>query len=196
MIEVDLEQGSQAWLDLRLEKITSTDCAPIMGRSKYKNKRDVWLDKMGRLETYVNAAMKKGTLLEPECRNFLEGKYGVEFPPKTYLSSTNEWQMASLDGYSAEAKTIVEIKVVGENTFRRVESGLIPEQYALQCHHHMACCEDAEQVLLAFFRFNEEDLMINYRIETIVKYPEMINRLTHFENEFYRNHVITFKDPW
>ena len=195
MKEVFLEQGSEAWLDLRREKITSTDCAPIMGRSRYKTKRDVWLDKMGRWVTVVSSSMQKGSRLEPKARRFLELKFGTKFPAKTYLSDSNQWQMASLDGYSEQQNIIIEIKIVGESAFTRVKNGSIPEQYILQCAHHMACTEDARLVLLAFFLFSDEDVMVDYKIEVLKRNEEMIKSLTYSEHTFYRDHVISFKDP-
>lgn len=192
---VDLEQGCSEWLELRREKITSTDCAPIQGRSRYKSPRMVWLEKMGRYETPMNAAMQKGKDLEPVARKLLEYNYNMACPAAVYLSDSNPWQMASLDGYCREKKIIVEIKVVGEKTYNQVKNDYIPEEYVCQSHHHMACVEEAEEVLLAFFHFTDPFAKPDCHMEVISRNDREIEMLTEAERRFYQENVLRFKEP-
>ena len=95
---IQVAQGSGEWLTLRRSKITATDCAAILGKSKYKSPHMVWLDKRGKSKPFDNEAMKRGRDLEPEARDYFNKKLGLNCTPVVALSDENPWQMASLEG--------------------------------------------------------------------------------------------------
>lgn len=83
----NIEQGSSEWFEARLGKITASRVSDVLAtgrngsesltRKKYRNEliRERLTGK--RLEGYTNAAMERGTLLEPIARAAYEVKYNV-----------------------------------------------------------------------------------------------------------------------
>lgn len=188
-----VQQGTEEWIELRRNKITATDCAAILEKSRYKSPRMVWMDKMGRLEVYENEAMKKGKELESEARIFFNEKFKCDFRPIIAVSDDRPWQMASLDGYDFERNWILEIKCPGEKVFREVQSGDEPSEYILQCLHQLSVAEEASQALLCFYF--KGDLAIETFEIGILRDLDAIDDLNEKEWHFYRNHVIPFKEP-
>lgn len=81
-----IEQGSNEWFQMRLGKVTASRIADLMskvksgesaGRKKLKNElaRERLTGK--RIESYTNAAMERGTALEPLARASYEVKMGL-----------------------------------------------------------------------------------------------------------------------
>ncbi len=190
---IEIAQGSEEWLALRRSKITATDCAAILGKSKYKSPYMVWLDKMGKSKQVDNEAMERGRRLEPEAREYFSKKLGMKFEPAVVISDENPWQMASLDGWNEENGVILEIKCPGEPAFREAQAGKIPEEYVLQCLHQLAVCDKAVQNRLCFYF---EGI---YGIETVEmaigRDETEIVDLTAKERAFYQNHVLQFVEP-
>jgi len=190
---IDIQQGSPAWLELRRSKITATDCAAIMGKSKYKSPHMVWLDKMGKSVPFDNDAMKRGRELEPEARAYFNRKFGYSCVPVVALSDANPWQMASLDGWDAEKKVIIEIKCPGESVFRDAQSGKIQEEYVLQCLHQLAVCPDAQYNCLCYYFLGPTG---PESIEATIHREEVeIIGLIAREEAFYRDFVLRFVEP-
>lgn len=190
---IDVSQGSKEWLDMRREKITATDCAAILGKSRYRSPRMVWMSKMSDVKNYVNAAMERGKRLEPIARSYFESKYETGFFPYVVVSEERPWQMASLDGYDEHNHTILEIKCVGESVFRRAQEGEIAQDYIWQCYHQLAVCEQAERVLLAFY-FQDGGVVETIEI-CISRDEEKIAELNEKEYQFYHHNILGFHEP-
>lgn len=128
---IDIEQGSQEWLDLRKNKITSTDMSVILNKSPWKEPYVLWEEKTGLREPrfHMNDAMKRGVEYEPEARNKVNETLLKSFIPKVILSD-NDYLMASLDGLCDD--TIIEIKTPLPENFEKARYGEIPEYYNIQ----------------------------------------------------------------
>ena len=73
-----------------------------------------------------NAAMARGTALEPEARKRYEAISKICVAPACRQSNKHNWQRASIDGLAASGNTVVEIKC-GESVYRRtVNSRQVP----------------------------------------------------------------------
>lgn len=190
---IQVEQGSEEWLALRRSKITATDCAAILGKSKYKSRHMVWLDKMGKSKTFENEAMKRGKELEPEARAFFNRKFGYNCEPLVALSDENPWQMASFDGWDPDKKVLIEIKCPGEAAFRDAQAGKFQEEYILQCLHQLAVCPDALCNTLFYYFKGSQGVE---SVETTIDRDEVeIMGLTAEEAVFYRSYVLQFVEP-
>lgn len=189
-LESYLTQGTEAWLAYRKTKITATDSAKILGVSPYGSCYGLWLEKTGRKPPQKsNPAMEYGTRMEDEIRVWAENKLGEWFPPEVVESKKDSFMMASLDGISADRKTILEIKTCGTKVFEDAKQGKIPDHYRSQGMHQIACVPEAEKVHFVFFHkgeYAEVDLYPDW---------EFISKMIEEEKFFYEHHMITDLPP-
>lgn len=108
---VELEQGTQDWLDWRSTVIGSSDAPVIMSESPWKSIEQLLNEKLGVARTFKgNAKTKLGQKLEPQARKVYSDLVGFELEPAVLQSNAYEWQAASLDGFSDLYSHVVEIK--------------------------------------------------------------------------------------
>ena len=136
---VDLEQGSEEWLEWRRNGIGASEAATIMGENQWGSAERLFEGKCGLgKKTAPTASMALGTSLEPEARRAFEMTFMEAMVPVCVQRVEFEWMRASLDGMSWDRSRVVEIKCgarVYQETarFRRV-----PRQYVGQLQHIMA----------------------------------------------------------
>ena len=136
---VDLEQGTDAWLEWRSQGIGASDAPAIMGENPWKNPAQLLQEKCGETKRFSpNAAMVRGTELEPEARKCYENAVGVRVVPTCLQSSRFDWLRASVDGLAVDGSTVVEIKC-GESVYSRsAASRKVPGYYFGQLQHILA----------------------------------------------------------
>lgn len=149
MILVDLEQGSQEWLDFRKGKVGASDASVIMGINPWKTPRQLYDQYISGESTPVNAAMRRGTALEPAARDLFNIRMGKVFKPVVAVSESNEWQFASLDGMSDDGD-IVEIKCGNAELHRQALEGIIPIYYMAQIQHQISVCNPRKAYYCSF----------------------------------------------
>jgi putative phage-type endonuclease len=136
--KVNVEQGSKEWLNWRKSVITATDCPSILGTSKFQTAYKCWQRKCSLIEEQTcNAAMARGTKLEPEARSLFEFEFGITMTPTVVESKEYEFLGASLDGISDCGKYVLEIKCGGENLYNMALNGEIPAYYVDQMQHQL-----------------------------------------------------------
>jgi putative phage-type endonuclease len=189
-MEAHLIQGSEAWLEFRKTMITASDSSKIMGCSPYGTEYGLWLEKIGISEPKkISYAMQYGSDMEPVIRKWYEDKEKNWFPPEVVISEETPWLMASLDGISADRKTIVEIKTCGKKVFEDVKLGNIPKHYICQGMHQMACVPEADRVHFIFFNQGEyEEIDLN-------RDDGFISKMVEQERIFYENYFLTKLPP-
>ncbi len=106
---VDLEQGSQEWLDFRLTKRPASETPAVLGISPYMSARNLFLVRSGIKKVYVHKAMQRGHDLEAFARGLFCKQIGMVFTPLVAVSGE---YMASLDGhlYAGSRSIVLEIK--------------------------------------------------------------------------------------
>ncbi len=190
---IDLEQGSDLWLDFRYCHITSTDSASILGLSPYKSIQELWLEKTKRVPPKKsNARMKRGNDLEPIARNFLIQQTGIDFKPTVVVHDTLYYLMASLDGISSCERFLCEIKCPSiSNHILALEGSVIPTYYC-QCMHHLAItgCDKCY-----YFSYNPD--FDGVKTVTIEILPDMeyIQAMIEKEREFYFEYLMKDVEP-
>ena len=108
---IDLLQGSPEWHEYRKARIMATHASSIMGTNHFKSEYALWQELTpGGLPVEETAAMREGTILEPEARKLASELIGVTFEPCVYESDEFNWMAASLDGLSPCGRYILEIK--------------------------------------------------------------------------------------
>jgi putative phage-type endonuclease len=135
---VNLQQGTSAWSAWRSQGIGASDAPAIMGENPWKSAAQLLQQKCGVTENGSNAAMDRGTELEPVARRAYEIKVGVQVVPACLQSVRFEWLRASVDGLAADGSAIVEIKC-GESVYRNTAlSRKVPKYYVGQLQHILA----------------------------------------------------------
>jgi len=135
---VQLTQGSQAWLDYRRTMRNASETAAVLGVSPWCTPYQLWLQKTGRAQTKANAAMQRGTDLEPAARLAYETETSNIMQPLVLQDGPYS---ASLDGMTLEGDLILEIKCPyqGQDSalWREVKAGYVPDHYAAQVQHQL-----------------------------------------------------------
>jgi putative phage-type endonuclease len=148
MIEL-MEQGSDAWFNIRIGKVTASRVADVLAKTKtgYSTTRDNYMAQLvcERLtgqkgESFTNAAMQHGTETEPLARAAYEARYDVLVDEVGFVSHpTIEMSGASPDGFVGD-DGLIEIKC--PNTATHIETLLsesVPNKYYTQMQFQIAC---------------------------------------------------------
>ncbi len=132
---VNLQQGTSDWLNWRFEGIGASDAPAIMGENPWKSRSRLMKEKRERKKVKLNAAMIRGTELEPEARQCYEKKFGIAVPPACLQSLAHTWMRASVDGMTPCGSKVIEIKC-GEGAYwNSAASGVVPVYYMGQLQH-------------------------------------------------------------
>jgi len=136
---VEIEQGTREWLEWRHLGIGASDAPAVVGENPWKTAAELLLEKRGRpRESVKNAAMLRGTELEPEARRRYILRTARNVQPACLQNSQYGWLRASVDGIAAERDLVVEIKG-GESVYRKTsEEGSLPGYYYGQLQHILA----------------------------------------------------------
>lgn len=173
---LDLEQGTQEWLDYRRTRVTATDAVVIMGQDPYETPRQRWERKLGiGPEVFVTDAMRRGTALEPVARDVYTSLTGIPMMP-TCVEHDSHPFMASLDGIDLDYDRIVEIKNLSVWNMDK-----IPENYWVQMQFQMLC---ANVLLGDFFSYSGiGDIARLFCIEVDREYHKnMVEACLHFHH--------------
>lgn len=181
-MSIDLVQGTDEWLSIRLGKVTASRVADVIARTKTgpSASRANYMAELvaerltgARSETFTNAAMAWGTYNEPEARLAYEFRTDVTVEQVGFISHPIiEMSGASPDGLVA-TDGLVEFKC--PNTATHIDTlltGSIPGKYETQMLWQMACtgrawCDFAsfdprlpEEMRLFVKRFARDDARI------------------------------------
>jgi len=138
---IALEQGSLDWLKWRAEGIGASDAPAIMHENPWKSAGELQQEKLfPRFDRPINAAMARGTALEPAARALYSERRGLDVAPACIQSRALPWMRASLDGICFDRDIVVEIKC-GESVYKRSSrNGVPPDYYYGQLQHILAVC--------------------------------------------------------
>ena len=136
------EQGSDAWREWRHKGIGASDASTIMGENRFKSAAELLQEKRGPARDFgQNAAMARGTELEPEARQLYIAKTGRNVRPVCLQSTRYDWLRASLDGLAIDHDAhdaVVEIKC-GQSAYRIAsQTRSVPDYYYGQMQHILA----------------------------------------------------------
>ncbi len=178
-VELDLEQGSQEWLDFRKKHIGASDAPIIMGESPWKTPLQLWEEKTGLTQPEpMNPAMARGHELEPVARAAYIDYTGISVRPAVIVSTIHHWMAASLDGISNYMQTVVEIKCPGQKDHDLALNDEVPEKYYAQLQHQMAVAA-LDKLDYYSYRDGSEALVV------VKRDPEYISNLIEKERDFW-----------
>jgi len=135
---VKLVQGTPEWHAHRANYRNASETAAVMGVSPWQTPYQLWELRTGRKTPEVNAAMARGSALEPQARSAYEQLTGNVMQPLVLVDGSYS---ASLDGLTFDGQLIVEIKcpVKGRNStlWQAVAQDNVPEHYGWQIEHQL-----------------------------------------------------------
>ena len=207
MIEM-MDQGSEAWFQVRVGKVTASRVADILAKTKsgYSTSRDNYMAQLvcerltnQKAESFTNAAMQHGTETEPLARAAYEALKDVlvdevGFVPHPTIAMAG----ASPDGLVND-DGLIEIKC--PNTATHIDTLLnqsVPTKYFTQMQFQMACtgrewCDFVsfdnrlpEELQLFVKRVPRDDVYIKIMEAEIVQFiaelDDKINKLMKVKN--------------
>lgn len=127
------------WLAWRRAGIGASDAPIIMGVSPWSTPYKLWCEKTSQtppVDEY-NWATERGNELEPMARADYELMYGLDMPVVLAAHAEYPFLRASLDGYNAEQKIILEIKCPGAADHLSAAEGKVPDKYFPQLQHQL-----------------------------------------------------------
>lgn len=143
IIPVHQHQGTAEWLEWRRTRGGASEVAALMGCSPWfpATPYQLWQVKTGRAIVEANAAMTRGTALEPAARAFAEELFGEVFEPQT---AELDRIVASLDGMTFDGQCLLEIKVPVKGRDSELwahveEHQAPPEHYLWQVQQQLLC---------------------------------------------------------
>lgn len=187
---IDLEQGTDAWREYRLQGIGGSDAniiaAYFMGIDyPYGNWAGaeiyrLWAEKTGRIPMKAQKDNSWGDYKDPkehgrQTESIARGWYMVETglvaAPCFVVHDINQYLFASLDGFDEETRTVQEIKCPKEpGDHRRAKEGEVPEKYMAQFQHNMFV---AGAKLLHYVSFYQDEGVI-VPVEPDAKFLEQL----------------------
>ena len=133
---VKLVPGSPEWHAHRAKYRNASETAIVLGESPWQTPYQLWELRTGRRQPEVNAAMARGTALEPQARAAYEQLTGQVMQPLVLVEGDYS---ASLDGLTFDGDLLVEIKCPfkGKDSvlWQQVTEGEIPVHYRWQLEH-------------------------------------------------------------
>ena len=207
MIEM-MDQGSEAWFQVRIGKVTASRVADILAKTKsgYSTSRDNYMAQLvcerltgQKAESFTNAAMQHGTETEPLARAAYEALKDVLVDEVGFVPHpTIEMAGASPDGLVGD-DGLIEIKC--PNTATHIDTLLsesVPTKYFTQMQFQMACtgrewCDFVsfdnrlpEELQLFVKRVPRDDtyikLMESEIVQFIAELDDKINKLMKVKN--------------
>lgn len=195
-------RNEEEWLAERVNHIGASDCAALLGVSKWKSNVDLYREKVGGLKRFVtNEAIELGKRAEPALRELYAAynpqmtvdyhQYTIIFQEEyPYVASTLDGELTDED----ERRGILEIKTASltkRNQWAEWD-GRIPNHYLTQVLHQMistgydfcdlyACLTglDGDSVIRTY-RFERTDYLedISWLIEQEQKFWECVQAKT------------------
>jgi len=179
MIIKDYVQGSSEWLEMRKNFIMASDAPVIMGESPWSTPFQLWEKKLDLAPpTESNFYMKRGLELEPIALEAYNNYTGNQAVPCVVFSEDISYMGASLDGLSADQKTIVEIKCPGQKDHDLAASGVVPEKYKGQLQHQLYT---SSLNLLHYFSFRDN----SFHLIEVFRDKDYIKKMLLKEKEFF-----------
>lgn len=183
------------WLDWRRTGIGASDAPIVAGRSPYKSRAELWLEKVGKTprSDAMTPPQMWGHLLEAPIAAALQRRIDCQYSGEQvcFASDAHPWQLATLDRVTTKNE-VVELKSVNPSKARTLgddgDVDSLPEEWLLQSQHQLAVT-GFELVIFGVFVGTTEDIRI-YHVE---RNQELIDALTDLEAEFWES--VQAKEP-
>lgn len=178
---IDLQQGTDAWLQWRLSGLGSSDAPTIMRQNPWKSRGDLFEERLTLKASAQSQVMLEGIRNEKYARSSYMNRVQFSVQPICLQSKTFPFMLASLDGINLELRKIVEIKC-GKSSYNKSlgRGGFPPPYYVAQLQHILAVT-GFEQIDYFSWRPNQPPLL-----RTVHRDEEFINQLIDNEAAFWK----------
>lgn len=187
--QIFIEQRSDEWKELRRTKIGASHAAALCGKNPYETAHSVYEEMVLGKIPYINDAMRRGSELEFEAREWYNRQNLTAYAPAVFINDDYPYMLASLDGWDAENRSILEIKVPGEKVFIECQDGLIPEYWRYQVQQQFLVCEATSVMLLIWKNDNE------FALYCLNPNPKMQEEIRIACEKFHNDHLLEFLPP-
>ncbi len=189
---IKLFQGSDEWKQWRKSRITATSAGGLMMHNFWKTPLDLYKEMLEMVPPQeTNAAMQRGSDMEPIARSLFIEMTGLEMEPIVCESDEHFWMAASLDGWNEENKAILEIKCPNEKTHLLALSGDMPDYYRDQIMHQLAVTGGAICYYMSYRPEHEQKVAI----VQVKPNPEYMAELIEVEKKFYYENICEMVEP-
>ena len=162
MKQLNLKQGTQEWLDTRLNYFTASEASAMLGLSPYMSRTGLLQQKKYGVEKPVNDAtqklFEKGHEVENLARPIIEKLIGEDLYPVTGTIEIDGLKLlASFDGLTMMEDVAFEHKIFNKKLFSSVAKGIIPDGYKPQLEQQLMV-SGAEKVIFVVSDGTEENM--------------------------------------
>lgn len=135
---MELQQGSDEWLEWRMGGIGASECPVVMGESDFQTPYGLWEVKTRRAKPFQgNWATRRGTEAESTIRKLYELDQDADFPPCLAQHADHPFMRASLDGLNKERNVIAEFKYPSQLKHDMAKNNIVPPTYQSQIQHQL-----------------------------------------------------------
>lgn len=177
MKTVNLQQGSQEWLQWRASRFTASDAPTMLGINPYRTRESLLREKaLGEAPEHSDATLAlfaEGHRAEALARAMVEKMIDDELYPSVIEDNAGQLA-ASLDGMTLDGDTLFEHKLLNDDLRACRDNGApIPEHYRAQMEQQLMVT-DAREVLFVASRWDEngnqteEPLIAHYESDPIM----------------------------
>jgi putative phage-type endonuclease len=191
MRTLELKQNTPMWELYRRNHIGASDSPTICGVNPFKTPYKLWKEKMSGEIPHCTPAMIDGMIYEKDARLFAEEHFDMEFSPVCILHDEHDYLMASLDGFNAEKFVSLEVKVVGHNTYDKIEKEGPVQSWIYQINHQMECLGPYATSAYLYVMNKENGFG---RAFTIKKDECIVREILEKANDFY-GRMLNFDPP-
>lgn len=144
---INLEQGTQEWLDYRKDRFSASVTPVLFGVGYHKVYQEAYYRYGGGKRPDISCipAVQLGLEYEPKVRDFINVSLGRDFKSLVCEYEQDGRFIASLDGY--DNGEVLEIKVSECELIAYRKSHEVPLRYMYQVQHQMMVC-NAKKALL------------------------------------------------
>lgn len=180
MPQLNIQQGTQEWLDARIGSITASLAAGCLGLCPWTSRQKAWRIIMGREKENENHYMTHGRELEGTARDTYEVQTGILIAPGGFwVHPSKLWLKCSPDGL-ANSTGLVEIKCPQKPTT------------ALSIAHRIQCLVQlavTEREYVDYFAWHQDGTFLK-RV-----HRSGLDGLVARLEEFYKNFVLADVQP-
>lgn len=178
----------------RTNYIGGSDCAALLGLSRWKTPLQLWAEKTGQViqeNISDNLCVKLGIKLEKTIAELFYEETGkkVQRVKDTIYHPKYEFIGANIDRKVVGEKSLLEAKTCSVRKAKEWEKEEIPQEYILQCIHYLAVT-GYDRAYLAVLIGNED-----FQIKTIERDEQLINDIINKEVNFWNSYVVTKQIP-
>jgi len=187
-----MDDEKLAWLKRRQLGIGGSDASVCIGVNKYKNKYELYMDKITEPIDVCNEPMHWGNRLESIIVDEFLKRFGIEDQycrtSLEMVSKQHDWMRANLDAkvldHPVEGSFVIEAKNVSEYVKGDWGNDYIPDHIYAQCQHNMMVAEMELCYCVALLGGN------TFQIHRIVKDDEYCETLFLAEENFWNEYVL------